>query len=122
MKRLVAGLVSFMALGADGRAQPNGSRPDVVSALERIRDTGVFPEYLSLEYIELHRAVAEIVEREPHGDAADLASRVLTRVVVNLRQPLLSEDEQPFLEADLLGPPNIGQPDVELQGSIDAAR
>jgi hypothetical protein len=116
-KGLLASLALCISLSPDGHAQPRDV--DVVAALERIRDTGIFPEYLSLEYVDLQRAVAEIVEREPYGYVADLASRVLTRVVVNLRQPLLSEDDQPYLEADLLGPPNIGHPNAELQGSID---
>jgi hypothetical protein len=128
MPRLLAVLVSVIALGAEGpstalgagHAQPNPSSQDVIAALERIRDTGVFPEYLSLEYVELHRAVAEIAERDPHGYAARLASRVLTRVVVNLRRPLLSAGEQPYLEGDLLGPPGLPPARVELQGSIDA--
>jgi hypothetical protein len=96
---LLAGLLSFMASGADGHAEPIRSRPDVVAALERIRDTGIFPEYLSLEYVELHRAVAEIVDRDPHGYVGDLAARVLTRVVVNLERPLIPSDEEPSLAA-----------------------
>jgi hypothetical protein len=119
MNRLLAVLVSVLALGAEGHAQPNPSKLDVVAALERIRDTGVFPEYMSLEYVELHRAVAEAVSREPHGYAATLASRVLTRVVVNLRRPLLSAAEQPYLEGDTLSPPGLPPASVELQGSID---
>jgi hypothetical protein len=78
VKAVLGGVLSFIALGVDDLAQPAGSAPDVVAALERIRDTGVFPEHLSLEYVELHRAVAEIVQRDPHGYAAHLASRVLT--------------------------------------------
>jgi hypothetical protein len=109
-----------MASGADGHAEPIRSRPDVVAALERIRDTGIFPEYLSLEYVELHRAVAEIVDRDPHGYVADLAARVLTRVVVNLERPLIPSDEEPSLAADLLDGPEPGRMHrADFYGSLD---
>jgi hypothetical protein len=112
--------VSGFAFGTDGHAQPAKSDADVISALERIRDTGAFPEYLSLEYVELHRAVAEVVDRDPHGYAAGLAARLLTRVVVNLEQPLVPSDEEPSLAADLLDGPEPGRLHrAEFYGSLD---
>jgi hypothetical protein len=120
MKVLSAGLALCMALAADGRAQPLGSPRDVTAALERIRDTGIFPEYLSLEYVEVHRAVTGIVERDPHGYVADLAGRVLTRVVVNIRNPLIPSDEQPFVTADFLDGPEQGRMHrADIYGSLD---
>ncbi|HEY7473520.1 MAG TPA: hypothetical protein VH679_00805 [Vicinamibacterales bacterium] len=116
----LAGLVSLIALGADGHAESAKSVSEVVDALERIRETSVFPEYLSLEYVDLHRAVAGIVERDPHGYVTDLAARVLTRVVVNLEQPLIPADEAPALAVDLLGGPGPGQMHrADFYGSLD---
>jgi hypothetical protein len=119
---LLTGLALSIALTADGDAHPRGQEIDVAAALERIQDTGVFPEYLSLEYVDLQRAVGEIVNREPNGYVAELAARLLTRVVVNLERPLVSTDDEPRLTADLLGPPHLPLPQVRLQGSIDGGR
>jgi hypothetical protein len=120
MKGSFAVLVLCVALALDGHAQPLRPPLDVVAALERIRDTGVFPEYLSLEYVELHRRVHEVVERDHHGYVAGLAGQVLTRVVVNLEKPLIPSGEQPSFTADFIDGPEPGRMHrADFYGSLD---